>query len=374
VKQAYTPALQVTQQTLISKVRELPLPGKALVKVGDRVQSDTAVLSAELPGDLTVVHMADRMGFDPEDIAEHFSLKDGDSVSKGELLCEINTFFGLFNTRLECPADGQIEFFTEKNAHLAIRHQPVPLSVNAYIEGVVSKVEEGKRVTIETEGALMQGIFGVGGERQGTIFKLDCANDQLVTAELLKLSGENFRDKIIIGGAQFDISALREAGKHTAAAIVTGSIDAKTLADYLGYEIGVSITGDEQLPSTLIVTEGFGMLPISKRVTELTGQFNGRQASVNGATQVRAGAMRPEVIIPIQKTSAHDTPAAQPKALDIGAPIRIVRVPYFGQFGTICELPHEPQQMPSGSFLRVLKARLDSGEEVVVPRANVELL
>ena len=38
------------------------------------------------------------------------------------------------------------------------------------------------------------------------------------------------------------------------------------------------------------------------------------------------------------------------------------------------ELPAEPQEVPSRAQVRVLRAKLVSGEEVVVPRANVELL
>lgn len=373
MKQAYTPALEVNPRTRISKVRELPLPGESLVSVGDAVEADTPVLSAKLPGDLTIVRAADRMGFEPDDVVEHLRYKAGDEVQQGDLLCEIKTFFGLFTTRLHAPASGVIEFFTAKNAHLGIRHESIPLSVDAYIRGSVTEVEEGKRVTIETEGALIQGIFGVGGERHGVIRRLDCPNDEVVPPEAVSLLGESVQGAVLLGGAQFSIEALREAGERGAAAIVTGSIDADALAQYVGHEIGVSITGDEDVPSTLIVTEGFGMLPISKRVTDLAESLAGLHASVNGATQVRAGATRPEVIVPLE-TAGDRWSEPLIKTLEVGAAVRIIRVPYFGLFGTVTEMPSRPCRIESGAVVRVLKARLDSGDEVIVPRANVELL
>jgi hypothetical protein len=59
--------------------------------------------------------------------------------------------------------------------------------------------------------------------------------------------------------------------------------------------------------------------------------------------------------------------------LEIGARVRLIRVPYFGSRGTVSELPHELRELETGAMARVLCARLDDGRDVVVPRANVEL-
>ena len=251
--QAYTPALQVVPRTKIVRTRELPLPGRHLVQLGDQVQADTSVLSADLPGDLTILRVADRLGFDADDVVPAMRVKVGDRLEKGAVICQIKSFFGLFTSQLTCPASGVVEFFTEANAHLGIRHEPVPLYVNAYIRGSVCGIEEGKSVSIEAEGALIQGIFGVGGERQGTILPLPVANDALVTdSQLKEISG--LRGSILIGGAAFTPAALAQAALAEVSAVVTGSVDAETLLKFAGHEIGVSVTGDEDVPLTLIIT------------------------------------------------------------------------------------------------------------------------
>ena len=138
----------------------------------------------------------------------------------------------------------------------------------------------------------------------------------------------------------------------------------------------MSITGDEDVPLTLIVTEGFGSLSLSPRVYELAKKLDGMAASISGATQVRAGAVRPELFVALKQPLsgvAVDARAGQTRTLDVGSRIRVIRVPYFGAFGTVTALPHDPERMPSGSIVRVLKAKLESGEEVIVPRANVEI-
>ena len=373
MKQAYAPALEVSENTLVEKTRELPLKGVAQVEVGDLVQDSTIVLTAELPGDLSVIRVAERMGFEPEDVAEKLLVKEGDTITKGQLLCEIKTFFGMFTSQFVSPTEGVVEFFTSRNAHLGIRHESKPISVDSYINGQVVGIEEGKRVIIRANGALLQGVFGVGGERRGRIEVLDIGNDIVVTKAALQRTDIKLQGAVLVGGSQFSFEAISFAAESGVEGIVTGSIDAAVLSQYVGHEIGVSITGDEDIPTTLIVTEGFGKLPISDRVIDLARKLQAKTASINGATQVRAGATRPEVIV----TNAEAVQAQaeiEPKTLNPGAAIRIIRVPYFGCFGKILELPSALHTIESGAHVRVLKAALDDGREVIVPRANVELL
>ena len=135
--QAYTPALEASPRKVIRKIRELPLPGRALVKLGDSVRSDTPVLAAELPGAIDIVRIADRLGLDPEDVLSGMKVKVGDTVQAKDVLCEVKSFFGWFTSTVVSPADGVVEFFTEANAHIGLRHPPHPLSVQAYLEGTV---------------------------------------------------------------------------------------------------------------------------------------------------------------------------------------------------------------------------------------------
>ena len=60
--------------------------------------------------------------------------------------------------------------------------------------------------------------------------------------------------------------------------------------------------------------------------------------------------------------------------LESGVPVRIIRDPYFGLLGQVGEMPTELRTLESGSLSRVLEVILDSGENVIVPRANVELI
>ncbi len=372
MSQGYTPGLEVSPKKQVRKLRELPLPGIALVKIGQKVSAQTPVLSAELPGDLDILRIADRLGLEPEQVVEGMRVKVGDSVVAGQLLCEVKSFFGWLASKIEAPAAGTVEFFTPGNAHLGIRQPPIPLEVAAYLDGEIVEIEAGKSVTVESDAAIIQGIFGVGGERFGEVFLLDVAPEAVVTPEIVRKAGD-LSGKIVVGGKSMPSDTLKALAQSKISAAITASIDSETLGEYLGFELGVSITGDEDVPFTLIVTEGFGQLPLSKRVYDLAKLLHGKQGSVNGATQVRAGAMRPELVVSGGVDGAVIS-NAEGGMLEVGTKVRVIRVPYFGEFGTITALPHALAEIESGALLRVAGVKLDSGSESFIPRANLEIV
>jgi hypothetical protein len=114
---------------------------------------------------------------------------------------------------------------------------------------------------------------------------------------------------------------------------------------------------------------------MARRTFDLLASRAGDDAAVNGATQIRAGVMRPEIVIPL-RADAHTgaVPEAVTGRLAIGAPVRVIRDPYFGLIGRVTALPPEPQTLQSGSKARVLEVTFESGEGAIIPRANVELI
>ena len=168
-------------------------------------------------------------------------------------------------------------------------------------------------------------------------------------------------------------TAIARAKSVGAAAIVSGGIDDADLRDFLGHDLGVAITGSEKCGLTLIITEGFGEIAMARRTFELLAGHQGREACVNGATQIRAGVMRPEIVVPIEHAPVKpDRGGSVDGELSIGAPVRIIRDPHFGLIGRVAGLPERPALLDSGSKARVLAVSLERGGVVTVPRANVE--
>jgi len=341
------------------------------VKVGDHVEPDSVVAVAMLPGVLQTMKMADKLGIEARDVPSVFPLKPGAKVTKGDVIAETKGMMGFFKTKVEADFTGTIESVSEVTGNVLIREPSIPVEINAYIKGRIVDVMPDEGAIVETRAAMVQGIFGVGGERVGTIRVAANSPESVLEADHIH---ESDRGKILIGGAGMALSAIKKAASVGVIALVAGGLRDEDLINFLGYDIGVAITGSENIPLTLVVTEGFGYLNMAQRTFDLFRSLEGKEASVNGATQIRAGVIRPEVIVPLPLDQAESVRAADVFELTVGTPIRMIREPYFGELGTVTGLPATLQVLESGTEVRVLTAKLPSGEEVTVPRANVEII
>lgn len=368
---AYTPGLRVTSRTIIRKTRRLPLPGDVVVTVGDPVTPDTIVARTYLPGAVHNVNVANLLGVPPSDVKGYMLKTLGQSVTTGEELARSKGMFGLFKSVAKSPITGTIELVSDVTGQVLVREPPVPVQVDAYVEGTVVEVLPGEGVVVETRGAFVQGIFGIGGELFAPLMIV--ADPEAVITDTM--IDAQCAGKIVCGGALVTLDALRKLQQVGGAGIVVGGGHYHDIGKLLGYQLGVAITGGEDIGLTVILTEGFGRMQMADRTFHLLQSFQGWRASVSGATQIRAGVIRPEVIIPSEPDDRTETRADVPmQGLVVGSPVRVIREPHFGRLGTVVDLPPQPHTLPTEADVRVLEVQLDSGERVIVPRANVELV
>lgn len=366
---AYTPTLLVAAETTIRRERRLPLPGEVHAKVGERVAAEQVVASTALPGRVSAVNVARELNLPPAEIERWMIKHPGDEVEYNEPLADYKSFFGFFRSRALSPASGTLEAVSAVTGQALIRGPSLPVELKAYVSGTVVEVHAQEAVTVECTCALVQGILGVGGEAYGEIVMAGAPNARLDPAALTA----EHQGKIVVGGASLDWAGLERAREVGVSALVVGAMKAADLDRLLGAPLGVAITGHESLGITVVLTEGFGEIPMAGETYELLRSHAGEPASLNGATQIRAGVLRPEVIVPLREKTGRATPAASGR-LDLGSRVRVVREPYFGLLGSVTALPPEPRTIPTEATVRVLQARLDDGREVTVPRANVELI
>ena len=371
--QAYTPGLMVSRGCRWRCRRLLPLTGDVLVQVGDRVGSEQVVARTFLPGDAVPVNLAKRLGISASDLSRSMLRKIGESVDAGEALARTKGFFGFFQSEFPSPSSGTIEAISKITGQVILRGAPNAVQVVAYLSGTIIEVIPNEGVVVEADVALIQGIFGVGGEAFGKIRLVAKSPDEDLTESVIT---SEHKGCIVIGGRRITGSAVQKAIKVGVSAIVAGGIDDHDLREILGYDLGVAVTGTEKLGTTIIVTEGFGDIAMARRTFDLLSSHAGREASVNGATQIRAGVMRPEIVIPLaEPLSAERRDAGRVAgALNVGSSVRVIREPYFGDLGQVTRLPHEQVVLDSESLARVVDVKLANGLTVTVPRANVELI
>jgi len=371
----FTPGLQVIASTVVEKERTLPIPGRVMVRPGERVRAEQVIAETEIPNDIQTVNVMNLLSISAREIHRFMMKKEGDAVQANEPIAQSKPFLGIkfFQTIVRAPFDGTVERISDVTGQVLIRKPPRRIAIMAYVDGTVKGIREGLGANIECPCTFIQGIFGIGGETYGEICAISNDPSAVVNEGDIK---EEHAGKILIGGSNISYVVFKKAMDVGVKGVIVGGFRAKDLKAILGYELGVAVTGDEEIPTTLIVTEGFGRMAMAKRTFDLLVKNNGRRASISGRTQIRAGVMRPEIIIPLLEDEAGKAKPHFTKAesgIMLGDEMRIIREPYFGRLGTLMELPPDLTRIETESRVRIMKVKLsDTGEVVTVPRANVE--
>ncbi len=369
--QAYTPGLKVTKGMIIQKKRRLPLEGEVLVEVGATVKAEDVVAKADLPGNVQLLNVANLLSVQPNEVEEYMLKPIGETVSKDEIIATTKGLFGLFKSQARSPIDGTIETISDVTGQVILREPPIPVELKAYTDGTVTETIPNEGATVETYGTYIQGIFGVGGETLGDLIVVaNSPNDVLTPEQILP----EHKGNIIVGGSLVTTDTIQKAVQLEVNGIIAGGIDDADLRQLLGYELGVAITGSEKLGITLVITEGFGSIAMAERTFALLKAREGMKTSINGATQIRAGVVRPEIVIPFVSEGEDTEADSTVGLLGIGTSVRVIREPNFGKLGRVTELPIELQELETEAEVRVLQVEFENGEQTTLPRANVEVI
>ena len=372
MSRSYTPGLKILAQTKIIKKRQLPMKGTVHLKIGDIVKPDEVVASTEIPGNVQMVNVANQLNVEPENVPECMLVELDESISKGQIIAESKGIFGLFKSQLKSPIDGTLANVSEITGQAILSEPPIPVAVDAYTSGKITEIEDQEGVTIETEGVLVQGILGIGGENRGILEVVTTSPNDELTAEMIQ---EKHKGKVIVGGSFIRMDTFEHAKKIGVAGIVSGGFDYTDLSKILGYSLGVAVTGSEKIGPSLIITEGFGKIGMAERTYELLSANAGKFAAINGSTQIRAGVIRPEIIIPSERENGEIRDYEEADlAITEGSLIRVIRAPYFGRVGKVKSLPPELAKMESETMVRVAEIEFEDGTIEIIPRANLEMI
>ena len=365
MSKSYTPGLKILEQTLIEKERILPLRGKVHVNQGDIVEPDDVVASTEIPGNVQMVNIANELNIDPDQISDCMLCSVDEQIYKGQVIARSKGLFGLFKSEVKAPLDGMISKISNVTGQIIITEKPFPIKVDAYIPGKINKTINDEGVIIKSNGMLIQGIIGVGSEKKGYI--------QAIENETIE-DLNNIENQIIVLQGSLTFKLFNQLTNLGVKGVICGSVDYNTLTKILEKPLGVAITGMEKT-ITIVVTEGFGAVLMANRTYQLLSNNNGKFASINGATQIRAGVMRPEIFIGSNINVDSSKPFSEDDlVISINSKVRIIREPYFGKIGKVVGLPSELIQIDTETMARVAEIDFDEGEKKIIPRTNLEVI
>ncbi len=345
------PVTHILPLTNIRRTRALSMPGKVLVRAGQKVTAADVVAMAQVPEGHIVLDIRRGLGVKRISEAERSVVRQpGDRLEKGDVIAEAG---GLFSRIVRAPAAGEVVLVS--GGQVVLRTETKLVEVYAGFDGVVAEILPEYGAIIEVNGALIQGVWGNGQMDSGMLVVVASSPDDNLTSQKLDVS---LRGAVVMCGPCASADALRAGGDLPLRGLILSSMtaDLLPLARSLSYPI--------------LVTDGFGKIPMNEPAYKLLTTSEKRDVSVN-AVDNPPGGERPELIIPLP---AFGEPARNTDVFAQGQVVRIQGDPFTGKVGTILQLRKGLFTLPSGLKVSAADVQLEGETRVSVPLVNLEVI
>jgi hypothetical protein len=349
----YAPITHILAGTSFRRERLLPMSGRVLARRGQLVSPVDVVAEAVLTPEHMLLDIARGLSMSAKQADKLLQCKAGDEVGEGDILAGR---LGMGRRVVRAPSPGRVMVAGEGQVLLQLDGQPQELK--AGYPGLVVDLIGERGVIIETTGALIQGVWGNGRINYGLLSIQALAPDALLAAEQLDVS---LRGTVIFGGICADERVLLTAEELPVRGMILASLDSALvpLALRLSYPI--------------VLIEGFGRLPLNPQAFKLFASSERRETAINAEPWNRLAGTRPEIVLAAPSQSIHQPPL-ESTSFSPGQTVRMINRPYQGQLGMLAALHPGLTRMPSGISAPAADVRLENGEIVLIPLANLEIL
>ena len=347
------PLHHILPLTTIVRERLLPVPGRVIVHLNQKVNATEVVAEASWARERILIDVATVLHISPAAADRLLRCKVGDRLSAG---AEVAVGRGIIRKTIQTPKEGRVVAAGGGQVLLEVGETGVQL--RAGIPGNVVQVIPERGVVIQTAGALVQGVWGNGRMDTGLMANLAEKADSVLSVARLDMS---LRGSIILGGICKDAETLQAAADVPVRGLILSSLFPSLLP----------LASQMRFP--IIVTDGFGALPMNSVAHRLLSTNVKREVTLNAEAYDRYKGTRPEIIIPLpvsqEPPMPHDVEAFAP-----GQVVRMRRPPSLGGIGTITSLRPGLTLLTSGLRAPAADVKMESGETVIVPLVNLEVV
>ncbi|MDH7489803.1 MAG: hypothetical protein QHH80_09875, partial [Anaerolineae bacterium] len=311
----------------------------------------------ERPGKLVRLDARAALRLGKRDISEFLKKRVGDSVQRGEAIAVRPRIGGLFPRALLAPASGRLVAMSD--SQILLESDTEEAEVRAHISGRIVSVMPERGAVIETAAALVQGAWGTGEMSHGVLRAVLESPEDVLSEDKVDVS---CLGAIVIGGADATEEGLVQVGKMQARGLILGGLS--------GYLLETAAS----LSFPVIITEGFGRCPMNPFAFDILKSHIGHEAAVDPGCADPWRARRPEVIIPIPVSAVVASESQTETLLREGCRVRVVRGDRRGLAGVVTALPEHPVRYEIGVSLPSAEIQADSGDLVLVPVNNLEII
>jgi hypothetical protein len=229
------------------------------------------------------------------------------------------------------------------------------IEVTAGFDGTINEVIKDQGAIIETNGALVQGVWGNGRSDSGMLLAVAQTPDEELVRQKIDVS---MRGAVVLGGYCASPDVLRAGAELPLRGLLLASMSADLVpaASAVNYPV--------------LVIEGFGRIRMNDVAFRLLSTSEKRDGSICAVMNPAQG-LRPELIIPLPAIGQ-----AAPET-DYFAPNQTVRIqgaPYAGRTGMFLQARPGLFTLPNGLKVPAADVQLDKDTLVTVPLANLEVI
>jgi len=232
------------------------------------------------------VNLAEALGVQPKRVGRYLSKAVGDFVYRGDPLAsrKDQTPDGPVFRFVKSPSTGSILSVDPLTGILTLKYLSKPIEFQAHVQGTVSDTTLGQGISIAYQASRLDGILGLG---------KDCSGRLRSIHKSTEIYGDDLKGTILICAEPPSPQDLKTFAAAGVAGLICYSISEKVLSAFLGSELGVINTGNEALPFSVLLLDGFATDPMPGGLWNSLKSLEGRHCYLAPHTRIRAGVVRP---------------------------------------------------------------------------------
>ena len=186
------PVTHILPVTTIQRERVLPIPGRVVVRRGQKVNPVDAIAEANLAPEHILLDIARGLGVRVSEIHQYIQCEAGEIVSEGDIIAGP---VGVARRVVRATQSGRVILI--RGGKVLLEVDSPPFVLRAGLQGVVTSLIPERGAIIEGTGALIQGVWGNGRIDYGLLHVLAKTPEDLLTSEPLDVS---LRGSVILAG------------------------------------------------------------------------------------------------------------------------------------------------------------------------------
>lgn len=347
------PLAHILPLTTLRRERLLPVLGRVVARLDQKVGPLDVVAETIYGRRHVMIDAAQALGVSSPAVDDLIVVKSGDTVNRGDVVAQRS---GLSRKAVYAPDSGRIVVIGGGKVLMELGEETFELRAN--MPGTVTRLVADKGVEITFSGALVQGVWGNGRTDSGMLLPVVRSPEEPLLGANLDVSQ---RGAVLLAGFCDDPNALQAAADLPVRGLILGCLSPALVGPA------------SQVPYPVVVVDGFGRRAFDAAAFRLLTTNAKREACLNAQAFDRFSGAHPEIYIPLPVSQE----PAPPRELENFAPeqqVRLLRAPFAGGVGTLLTVRPGLTTMPSGLRLPAAEVRLESGERVIVPLVNLEVL